>query len=50
MLQLTPVECDLLVSRNVIPHGAVLEQRKENVRVGEAEFIDWNVAKKRIQE
>ena len=25
-------------------HGAVLEQREENVRVGEAEFIDWDLA------
>jgi hypothetical protein len=31
-------------------HRAILEQREENVRVGEAEFTDWNVAKKRIRE
>jgi Putative addiction module component len=30
-------------------HGAVLEQREENLRVGEAEFSDWDVAKKRIR-
>ncbi len=31
-------------------HGALLEQREERVRAGEAEFIDWDLAKKRIRE
>jgi hypothetical protein len=30
-------------------HGATLEQREENPRVGEAEFSDWDAAKKRIR-
>ena len=30
-------------------HGAILEQREENIRVGEAEFSDWDMAKKRIR-
>ncbi|KAF0220411.1 MAG: hypothetical protein FD174_1312 [Geobacteraceae bacterium] len=30
-------------------HGAMLEQREENLRVGEAEFSDWDAAKKRIR-
>jgi putative addiction module component (TIGR02574 family) len=30
-------------------HGAVLEQREENLRVGEAEISDWDAAKKRIR-
>ncbi len=30
-------------------HGAVLEQREENLRVGEAEFSDWGTAKKHIR-
>ena len=30
-------------------HGALLEQREENLRVGEAEFSDWEAAKKRIR-
>jgi putative addiction module component (TIGR02574 family) len=30
-------------------HGATLEQREENLRVGEAEFSDWDAAKKRIR-
>jgi len=30
-------------------HGAILEQREENLRVGEAEFTDWDAAKKRIR-
>jgi putative addiction module component (TIGR02574 family) len=29
-------------------HAAVLEQREESLRVGEAEFSDWDAAKKRI--
>jgi putative addiction module component (TIGR02574 family) len=30
-------------------HGAVLEQREANLRVGEAEFSDWDATKKRIR-
>ena len=30
-------------------HGAMLGQRAENLRVGEAEFSDWDAAKKRIR-
>jgi hypothetical protein len=30
-------------------HGAVLEQPEETLRVGEAEFSDWDAAKKRIR-
>ena len=30
-------------------HGAILEQREESLRVGEAEFTDWDAAKKRIR-
>lgn len=31
-------------------HGTVLDQREESLTVGEAEFIDWEDAKKRIRE
>lgn len=31
-------------------HGTLLEQREKSVRGGEAEFIDWDLAKKRIRE
>lgn len=31
-------------------HGALLEQREESLRAGEAEFIDWDLARKRIRE
>ncbi|HEY6873084.1 MAG TPA: addiction module protein [Geobacteraceae bacterium] len=31
-------------------HGTLLEQREENICAGEAEFIDWDLAKKRIRE
>ena len=30
-------------------HGAVLEQREENLRVREAEISDWDAAKKHIR-
>ena len=30
-------------------HGALLKQREENLRVGEADFSDWDAAKKRIR-
>ena len=30
-------------------HAAVLEQREESLRVGEAEFSEWDEAKKRIR-
>jgi putative addiction module component (TIGR02574 family) len=30
-------------------HAAVLEQREESLRVGEADFSDWEAAKKRIR-
>lgn len=31
-------------------HGALLEQRDEAVSVGEAQFLDWEQAKKKIRE
>lgn len=31
-------------------HGTILTQREESVMVGEAQFSDWEAAKKRIRE
>ena len=31
-------------------HGDILAQREESVTVGEAQFLDWEQAKKKIRE
>ena len=31
-------------------HGDILAQREERITVGEAQFIDWDQAKKKIRE
>lgn len=31
-------------------HGAILDQREESLTVGEAQFGDWETAKRRIRE